>query len=178
MRIPRFTMAVAALARGGWRGVGLGEGTLKYWIVPFPHTDSIFAVIGEEFGLIGTALVVILFGLLLWRGLRIAPRAPDGLGTLLASGITVWITLEAFMNIMALIGLLPFTGNTLPFFSRGGSSLIFTLFGIGIVLNISRLSEQKQTEAERSTFGALINLRGRDWRRRVSRPRRTRTTKR
>jgi len=162
--------SLAALAQGGWFGVGIGKGIVKLVLLPVPHTDSIFAVIGEEFGVFGTSVIVILFGLLLWRGLVIAKNAPDGLGRLLAAGITVWITMEAFMNMMALTGLMPFAGNALPFFSLGGSNLVFTLTGMGIVLNISRLSEQKQLEEERSTVSACINLRGRDWRRRVSRP--------
>lgn len=170
--------ALSAFANGGWFGVGIGQGTIKLTILPVPHTDSIFAVIGEEFGLVGATVVVVLFGLFLWRGLVIAQRAPDGLGTLLASGITIWITMEAFMNMLSLTGLIPYTGNPLPFFSIGGSSLVFTLVGVGIVFNISRLSEQKQLEEERRSFGALINLRGRDWRRRVSRTRRTRSTNR
>jgi cell division protein FtsW len=175
---PHVQKAMAAFANGGWIGVGIGQGTLKLGILPVPHTDSIFAVIGEEFGLLGSTVVVALFGLFLWRGLVIARRAPDGLGSLLAAGISVWITMEAFMNMMALTGLMPFSGNPLPFFSVGGSNLVSTLLGVGIVLNISRLSEQKQLEEERRTLSALINLRGRDWRRRVSRPRRARTTKR
>jgi cell division protein FtsW len=168
--------ALSAFANGGWFGVGIGQGTMKLTILPVPHTDSIFAVVGEEFGVFGATLVVILFGLFLWRGLVIAQRAPDGLGTLLASGITIWITFEAFMNMLALTGLMPFAGNPLPFFSLGGSNLLFTMSGVGIILNISRLSEEKQLEKERRTFGALVNLRGRNWRRRVSRSGRTRTT--
>jgi cell division protein FtsW len=170
--------ALAAFANGGWFGVGIGQGTMKLTILPVPHTDSIYAVVGEEFGVLGAALVVCLFGLFLWRGLVIANRAPDGLGSLLAAGISIWITFEALMNMLALTGLMPFAGNPLPFFSLGGSNLLFTLFGIGIVLNISRVSEQKQLEEERRTFGALVNLRGWDWRRRVSRSRRTRPAKR
>jgi cell division protein FtsW len=168
--------ALSAFANGGWFGVGIGQGTMKLTILPVPHTDSIFAVVGEEFGVIGATLVVCLYGLFLWRGLVIAGRAPDGLGTLLAAGITIWISLEALMNMLALTGLMPFAGNPLPFFSLGGSSLLFTMCGVGIILNISRLSEEKQLEEDRRTFGALINLRGRNWRRRISRPRRTRTT--
>lgn len=175
---PHVKKALAAFANGGWFGVGIGQGTLKLGILPVPHTDSIFAVIGEEFGLVGTSLVVILFGLFLWRGLVIARRAPDGLGSLLAAGIAVWVTMEAFINMTALTGLIPFSGNPLPFFSVGGSNLVSTLLGVGIMMNISRLSEQKQLEEERRTFSALINLRGRDWRRRISRPGRTRSTKR
>jgi len=171
-------MALAAFVNGGWFGVGIGEGTMKLSILPVAHTDSIFAVVGEEVGLVGASLVVVLFGLFLWRGLVIARRAPDGLGSLLAAGIAVWVTMEAFTNMMALTGLMPIAGNPLPFFSVGGSNLVSTLLGVGIVLNISRLSEQKQLEEERRTFSALINLRGRDWRRRISRPGRTRSTKR
>jgi len=170
--------ALAAFANGGWFGVGIGQGTMKLTILPVPHTDSIYAVVGEEFGVLGAALIVVLFGAFLWRGLVIAHRAPDGLGTLLASGITLWIAFEAFMNMLALTGLMPFAGNPLPFFSLGGSNLLFSMSGVGIVLNISRLSEEKQLEEERRTFGALVNLRGRDWRRRVSRSRRTRSTER
>jgi len=168
--------ALSAFANGGWFGVGIGQGTMKLTILPVPHTDSIFAVIGEEAGLFGATVVVFLFGVFLWRGLVIARRAPDGLGALLAAGISIWITLEAFFNMLALTGLMPFAGNPLPFFSLGGSNLVFTLSGVGIILNISRLSEQKQLEEERRTLGALINLRGRDWRRRVSRSSRAQST--
>jgi cell division protein FtsW len=161
--------ALSAFAHGGWFGVGLGKGSIKLTILPFPHTDSIYAVVGEEFGVLGAATVVILFCIFLWRGLSIAHRAPDYLGTLLAAGISIWISLEAFVNMMALTGLLPFAGNVLPFFSIGGSSLVFSLIGVGILLNISRLSERKKLEEERKTFGALVDLRGRNGRRSVSR---------
>jgi len=169
--------SLSAFARGGWFGVGIGRGTTKLTSLPVPHTDSIFAVVGEELGVVGASVIACLFGLLLWRGLLIARRAPDGLGSLMAAGLTIWITMEAAMNMLALIGLMPFAGNTLPFFSVGGSSLVFSLAAVGIVLNISRLSEQEQ-ETQRRTFSALIDLRGRDRRRRVSRARRARTSKR
>jgi cell division protein FtsW len=168
--------ALDAFANGGWFGVGIGQGTIKLTILPVPHTDSIFAVVGEELGVVGASLLICLFGVFIWRGLYIARRAPDGLGSLLAAGISIWIGMEAFMNMLALTGLFPFAGNPLPFFSIGGSSLVFTLFGVGILLNVSRQSEQKQLEDERRIFGALIDLRGRDWRGRVSRTRRTRST--
>jgi cell division protein FtsW len=161
--------ALSAFAHGGWFGVGLGKGSIKLTILPFPHTDSIFAVVGEEFGVLGAAVVVIMFCLLLWRGLRIAYSAPDFLGTLLASGIAIWIALEAFVNMLALTGLLPFAGNVLPFFSVGGSSLVFTLVGVGILLNVSRQSQRKKLEEERRTFGTTVDLRRRNGRRRVSR---------
>jgi cell division protein FtsW len=170
--------SLSAFAKGGWFGVGIGRSTTKLTSLPVPHTDSVFAVIGEELGFFGAFAVAALYGALLWRGLVIARKAPDGLGSLLAAGLTTWITMEAFMNMLALIGLMPFAGNALPLFSVGGSSLVFTLAGIGIVLNISRLSEQEQFEAERRTIGALIDLRWRDWRRRLSRSRGTRNPKR
>jgi len=166
--------SLSAFAKGGWFGVGLGNSTTKLTSLPVPHTDSVFAVVGEELGMIGVLIIVGLFGALLWRGLVIARKAPDGLGSLLAAGLTTWVALEAFMNMLALIGLMPFAGNPLPLFSVGGSSLVFTLAGIGIVLNISRLSEKEKLEAERRTLGALIDLRWRDWRRRLSRTRRAR----
>lgn len=169
--------SLSAFARGGWFGVGIGRGTTKLTSLPVPHTDSIFAVVGEELGVVGASVIACLYGFLLWRGLVIARRAPDALGSLLAAGLTIWITMEAVMNMLALIGLIPFAGNTLPFFSVGGSSLVFSLAAVGIVLNISRLSEQEQ-ETQRRTFSALIDLRGRDRRRRVSRARRARTSKR
>jgi cell division protein FtsW len=170
--------ALSAFANGGWFGVGLGQGTIKLTILPVPHTDSIFAVVGEEFGVLGCAVVVVLFGIFLWRGLVIAHRAPDGLGTMLAGGITIWIALEAYLNMLAVTGLMPFAGNVLPFFSIGGSSLVFSLVGVGILLNISRLSEKVKLEQERRTFDALIDLRGRNGRRRVSRAGRSRSAKR
>jgi cell division protein FtsW len=170
--------ALSAFANGGWFGVGLGKGSIKLTILPVPHTDSIFAVVGEEFGVFGATIVVCLFGVFLWRGLVIARRAPDGLGTLLAAGIPMWIAMEAFMNMLALTGLMPFAGNPLPFFSLGGSSLVFTLAGVGIVLNISRQSEQKKLEEERRTFGALIDVRGWNRRRRVPRPSSSRSARR
>lgn len=170
--------ALAAFANGGWFGVGIGKGTIKLTILPVPHTDSIFAVVGEEFGVLGCTIIVLLFGYFLYRGLVIARDAPDGLGTLLAAGISIWITLEAYFNMLALTGMMPFAGNVLPFFSIGGSSLVFTLFGVGVLLNISRQSGHKQMEEERRTFGALIDLRGRHGGRSVSRANRTRSTKR
>ena len=175
---PHVQRALSAFANGGWFGVGIGKGTIKLTILPFPHTDSIFAVVGEEFGVFGCTVVIIMFGIFLWRGLEIARNAPDGLGSLLAAGISIWITLEAFFNMLALTGLMPFAGNALPFFSIGGSSLVFTLFGVGVLLNISRLSGQKKMEEDRRTFGALIDLRGRNGGGRVSRANRTRSTKR
>jgi cell division protein FtsW len=164
--------ALIAFSRGEWFGVGIGRSVTKLTTLPFPHTDSIFAVVAEETGVFGASIVVILFLLLLWRGLVIAKRAPDGLGSLLAAGLTLWIVLEAFINMASLMGLMPFAGNTLPFFSLGGSNLVMSLAALGIVLNVSRLSEQKK-EKNRRAFGAIVDLRGRNRRRRLSRTRRS-----
>ncbi|MBE9524255.1 MAG: cell division protein FtsW [Chloroflexi bacterium] len=164
--------ALIAFSRGEWFGVGIGRGVTKLTSLPFPHTDSVFAVVAEETGVFGASIVVVLFLLLLWRGLVIAMNAPDGLGSLLAAGLPLWIVLEAFINMASLMGLIPFAGNTLPFFSLGGSNLVMSLAAIGIVLNISRLSEQKKEEKRRA-FGAIVDLRRRNRRRSVSRARRS-----
>ncbi len=170
--------SLVAFVRGEWIGAGIGHGTTKLTTLPFPHTDSVFAVVGEETGVFGAVLLVVLYAVLFWRGLVIANRAPDGLGALLAAGLTLWITLEAFMNMASLLGLMPFAGNTLPFFSIGGSNLVTTMAALGIVLNVSRLSERKKVEESRRSFGAIVNLRRWDWRRRISRPRRSRSARR
>jgi cell division protein FtsW len=163
--------AMEAVINGGWFGVGIGQANTKFTGLPFPYTDSIFAVIVEEMGLVGASLVVILFGLLLWRGLTIAKRAPDQLGSLLAAGLTLWIVLEAMLNMAVIIGLFPFAGNALPFFSAGGSNLVTSLVAIGILMNISK-SNIHQEEKEGSAFSAIVDLRRWNGRRRVSRARR------
>lgn len=163
--------AMEAVINGGWFGVGIGQANTKFTGLPFPYTDSIFAVVVEELGLLGGSLVVILFGLLLWRGLTIAKRAPDQLGSLLASGLTIWIVLEAFLNMAVIIGLFPFAGNALPLFSSGGSNLVTTLLAIGILMNIAK-TETTEVENEGS-FSAIVDLRRWNGRRRVSRTRRT-----
>lgn len=138
-----------AFVKGGWFGVGIGQAETKLTGLPVPPTDSIFAVVGEETGLLGTSLLVILFGVLLWRGLIIARRAPDMFGALLAAGISLWITLEAFINMGVMIGLLPFAGNALPFISYGGSNLVATLLAVGILMNIARVSHTRERRIER-----------------------------
>ena len=129
--------SVLALGSGGIFGVGLGQSVQKYQWLPEAHTDFIFAIIGEEVGLIGTVLVLGLFCVLAWRGYRTALRAPDRFGLLLATGITSWITFQAFVNIAAVTVVLPTTGIPLPFMSFGGSSLTITLAAVGLLLNIS-----------------------------------------
>jgi cell division protein FtsW len=127
-----------ALGLGGVVGTGLGESTSGGITLPNAHNDYIFAVIGQELGFVGAALVIGLFCLLAYRGFRVALAAPDTFGGLLAAGITSWICLQAFINIGVVVTLLPVTGITLPFVSAGGSSLIVSLVAAGILLSVSR----------------------------------------
>jgi cell division protein FtsW len=128
-----------ALGLGGLFGAGLGDRAAAGGIVlPNAHNDYIFAVVGQEFGFVGAALVVIAFVLLAWRGMRISLAAPDGFGALLAAGLTAYLCVQAFINIGVVVTLLPVTGITLPFVSAGGSSLIVSLVAVGILLAISR----------------------------------------
>jgi len=163
--------SLEAFANGGLLGVGIGNSKVKLTGLPVPHTDSVFAVVGEETGLLGAAFLVILYGFILWRGLLIAKRAPDGLGSVLAAGLCVWLVMEAYINMAVMVGLLPFAGNALPFISVGGSNLMVSLAAIGILLNISRLSA-KNKELEERSFSEVVDLRRRDRRRSVSRPQR------
>lgn len=139
---PRFLYQLSqsqlALGRGGSLGTGLGDGMQKLFYLPEPHTDFIFAIVGEELGFAGAIGVVALFGLLLWRGLRIGLKASDPFGCYLALGITCLIVIQAAVNVGMVVGLLPTTGLPLPFLSFGGTSLVTTLLGIGILLSISR----------------------------------------
>jgi cell division protein FtsW len=161
-------MSFQAIKNGGLFGVGIGMSALKFIGLPVAHTDSIFAVLAEETGLIGIALLLSCFLVILWRGLTIAHNAPDRFGRLLAAGVTFWIIIEAFINICVMVNLLPNAGNALPFISYGGSSLVTTMAGVGILLSIGRAAEEKKVEGEQ-TFGAVVDLRWRDRRRRVSR---------
>jgi cell division protein FtsW len=164
-----------AVIKGGIFGVGLGKADTKLTGLPFAPTDSIFAVVAEELGLFGSMILMSLYGVLVWRGLVIARRAPDMLGTLLASGMTFWIGIEALINMSVMVGLMPFAGNALPFISAGGSNLVSTLCAIGIMLNISRQSSEDVMleENEWRSFGAVIDLRRGNGRRGVSRARRS-----
>lgn len=138
-----------AFVKGSWFGVGLGQADTKLTGLPVPPTDSIFAVVGEELGLVGSSLLIILYGVVLWRGLTIAHRAPDMLGALIAGGISLWITLEAFINMAVMVGLAPFAGNALPLVSFGGSNLVATLGALGILMSIARSSNAKHQRDER-----------------------------
>ncbi len=139
----QMTQALLAIGSGGIFGVGLGQSRQKFNYLPEPVTDSVFAILGEELGLMGTVIVVGLFLFLAWRGVRIALGAPDEFGRLLAIGIVSWVVLQAFINISAITGLIPLTGIPLPFISYGGTSLAVLLAAMGILLNISKHSTLK-----------------------------------
>ena len=130
--------AAIAVGSGGIFGVGLGHSHQKFSYLPEVVGDSIFAIIAEEIGMIGAGLIVLLFVTLALRGFQLAKKAPDRFSSFLIFGVSLWIIFQAFINIMAIIGLMPLTGITLPFISYGSTSLIFILIGVGIVLNISR----------------------------------------
>ena len=130
--------SLVGIASGGLTGLGLGESRAKWGFLPYAHTDFIFAIIAEELGLIGAFVVVALFAALCILGAKAAQQAPDRFGMLLASGITVWFGVQAFVNIGAVIGILPITGVPLPFLSYGGSSLVFSMIGAGLLLNVAR----------------------------------------
>ena len=134
----QITQSFLALGLGGMRGVGLGESRQKLFYLPAAHTDFIFSIVGEELGFLGTVSLIILFLVFLWAGMRIASQAPDLFGYLLGVGITLTIVLQAIINIGVATGTLPTTGIPLPFISFGGSSLLFSLVGVGLLLNIAR----------------------------------------
>lgn len=145
---------LVALGSGGIWGAGLGQSQQKLGFLPAPHTDAIFAVLGEEMGLWGTWLVVALFALFAYRGMRIALQAPDAYGLLLAGGVTVWLTLQALINMGVSTASLPFTGLPLPFVSFGGSSLVVSLTGVGILLNVAK-SQAAEMQRSRPQWRVL-----------------------
>jgi cell division protein FtsW len=130
--------SLVGLAGGGIAGTGLGASRAKWGFLPYAHTDFIFTIIGEELGLVGALVVVALFVLLGVLGIRTALHAPDHFGMLLAVGVTSWFLIQAFVNIGAVIGALPVTGVPLPFISFGGSSLVFSMAGAGLLLSVAR----------------------------------------
>jgi cell division protein FtsW len=130
--------SMIAVGTGGIFGRGLMDGVQKLFYLPEPHNDFIFAVIGEELGLIGATVVLACFCVIAWRGLRTSMRAPDRFGAFLALGLTVMVAFQAFFNISVVLALLPTKGIPLPFVSYGGSSLLVNLIGMGILLNVSQ----------------------------------------
>lgn len=130
--------ALLALGPGGLFGLGLGQSRQKFLYLPENHTDFIFAMIGEELGFVGASLVILLFFLFAWRGFRVAMRSPDPFMAFLSVGLTSMVSIQAMINMGVVSGVLPVTGITLPFISYGGTSLVFTMIGVGVLLNISR----------------------------------------
>jgi cell division protein FtsW len=167
--------SLQAFYSGGILGRGLGASRSKFGLLPAPHTDSVYAVIGEELGLIGALLILALFSVFIWRGFKVAVGTRDRLAMLLASGVTFWIGAEALINMSVLLGLLPFAGNALPFFSYGGSSLVTTLAGIGFILSVSRMA---RIETRKRGYVATFSSSRRDGGRRVSRLSRRRRARR
>jgi cell division protein FtsW len=135
-----ISQVLIALGSGGIFGVGVGQSRQKFAYIPEVTTDSIFSIIGEEFGFVGSVILISLFGFFIVRGFKIAESAPDGFGKLLASGIVIWIGAQACVNLAAMVSLIPLTGVPLPFISYGGSALLCNLAAVGILLNISRQS--------------------------------------
>lgn len=147
---------IISFLNGGLTGVGLGESRQKFQYLQTPHTDSIFAVIGEELGLVGCSIVVGLFVILMLRGFRIARNAPDLYGALLAAGITLSIVAKAMFNVAVMASVVPFTGVPLPFISFGGSSLISQMAGIGILLSISRATARRSVPTRKVNETLLV----------------------
>jgi len=159
----QICQSLYALGSGGWFGLGLGVGRQKAGFLPLPWTDSIYAVTGEELGFIGCFAILVLFAVFAYRGFRVARSAPDLYSSLLATGITSWIVLQAIINIGSVIDAIPFTGVPLPFISFGGSSLVTSLAAVGILLNISRYS-WRTGRATRTDGDTRIDFRRRHWR--------------
>src|SRR5437667_813810 len=134
----QIIQSLIAIGTGGVWGKGLMNGVQKLFYLPEPHTDFIFSVISEELGLVGATAVVVCFSVVAWRGMRIALRAPDAFGALLALGLTTMVAVQALVNISVVLGLMPTKGLPLPFVSAGGSSLLINLVGMGILLNVSQ----------------------------------------
>ncbi len=134
----QIIQSLIAVGTGGFTGVGLMEGRQKLFYLPYPYSDFIFAVIGEELGLVGSLLVIGAFLFFLWRCIRAAFRAPDPFAMFLAAGLGVAIVVQGLINMSVVLGLLPTKGMPLPFISAGGSSLLFTLVGVGLILNVSQ----------------------------------------
>ncbi|MBI4870509.1 MAG: putative lipid II flippase FtsW [Candidatus Riflebacteria bacterium] len=136
--------SLIAMGSGGLMGVGIGQSHQKFLYLPEEHTDFIFSIIGEELGFVGGAIILVLYSVLFWRGLRTALNAPDLFGMLLALGLIGGIAMQELLNVAVVIGLAPTTGVTLPFISYGGSSLIFSMASIAVILNISLAGERER----------------------------------
>jgi cell division protein FtsW len=142
----QILQSIIAVGTGGIWGLGFMESKQKLFYLPAAHTDFIYAVIGEELGLIGALVVLLLFGAFLWRGLRTSLRAPDLFGFYLALGITMAIAMQAFINMSVVLGIVPNKGIPLPFVSYGGSSFVMSLIGLGILLNVSQQARRAEAK--------------------------------
>ncbi|MBO5179721.1 MAG: putative lipid II flippase FtsW [Clostridia bacterium] len=138
----QIIQSLYAIGSGGLFGVGLGKSVQKYLYIPEPHNDFIFAIWSEEMGLFGVILVILLFGIFIWRGITIALKAPDMFGSLVATGVTVMIGIQAIFSIAVVSSSMPVTGIPLPFFSYGGTALVILLSCVGILLSVSRQSRK------------------------------------
>ncbi len=146
----QVVQSLYAIGSGGVVGEGFAKGQAKLFYLPYPYSDFIFSVVGEELGLIGTLAVVVAFGLLLWRGTRAALMAPDRFGMLLGIGIITGIIVQALFNISVVISIVPAKGIPLPFISYGGSSVLITLFAVGVLLNISQRAGETPAKPSRT----------------------------
>ncbi len=158
--------AITAFVRGGWFGVGVGQSQQKFGALPAPHTDSIFAIIGEELGVMGAAVVVALYIAFAIRGFQMARQSKDNFGALLCVGFTSWVIIQALLNIAVMTGVVPSTGVPLPFISFGGSSLLVVMIGVGLMLSVQRVATRRKSASERRSDIANFD---RSWRNRRSR---------
>ena len=161
--------AITAFLRGGWIGVGIGHSEQKFGALPAPHTDSIFAIIGEELGVFGAAVVVALYIVFAIRGFQFARRSIDNFGTLLCVGFTSWVIIQALLNIAVMTGAVPSTGVPLPFISFGGSSLLVVMIGVGLMLSVYRVATRRKPTSERRSDIASFDRSWRNRRARLSR---------
>ena len=166
--------ALLAFGTGGIDGIGLGLSRQKFFYLPEAHTDFILAIIGEEVGLLGTLAIVLAFGVFAYAGFRIALSARDTFGRMLAGGLTAMIAAQAVMNMMAVTSLMPVTGKPLPFVSFGGSSMLFTMVCVGLILSVSRYGaararSTREVPIDEESTGALPSERRRDSRAHLSR---------
>ena len=155
----QVVQSLYAIGSGGVLGEGFAKGHQKLFYLPYPYSDFIFSVVGEELGLVGTFAVVLAFGLLLWRGSRAAVLAPDRFGMLLGIGVITGIIVQALFNISVVTSILPAKGIPLPFISYGGSSVVVTLIGVGILLSISKFAQSELPSAEKT--GSRVSRKGR-----------------
>ena len=161
--------AITAFLRGGWIGVGIGHSEQKFGALPAPHTDSIFAIIGEELGVFGAAIVVALYIVFAIRGFQMARRAKDNFGSLLCVGFTSWVIIQALLNIAVMTGAVPSTGVPLPLISFGGSSLLVVMIGVGLMLSVYRVATRRKSTSERRSDIASFDRSWRNRRARLSR---------